>query len=150
MFTKSFDKFVCEGDSIECTVDGFDIKAFIARDDCGDRPDQRDCAFWPSKNPFSSGSVGENPPMPFEEQQAKAESIMQAWKDDEWFYCGVCVVVSRCDVELTDKYSNAVWGIECNYPDSDNSCLTETANELLAEALHEAKENIKRLAETID
>jgi len=40
---------------------------------------------------------------------------MAAWKNDEWYYCGVI------------------------YPDSDNAYLTEVANELLPEALEVAK-----------
>jgi hypothetical protein len=144
MFEKGFDSFSCEGDSIECIVDGFTIKAFIERDDNGDAPDERDCGFWPSLNPNDAGYIGANPSISLEAQKAKAECIMQAWKDDKWFYCGVCVVVSRCGVEL---YANAVWGIECNYPDSDNSYLTQTANELLAEALEQARNKIEELAE---
>jgi hypothetical protein len=146
MFKKGFDSFACVGDSIECIVDGFTVNAFIERDDCRDRPNERDCGFWPSLDSNDAGYIGANPSVDFETQKAKAEGIMQAWLDDEWFYCGVYVVVSRCDVELTDKYSNAVWGIECNYPDSDNSYLTETANELIAEALISAKEKIKELS----
>lgn len=32
MFTKKFDSFVCEGDTITCEVDGFDVTARIERD----------------------------------------------------------------------------------------------------------------------
>ena len=42
MFTQKFIYDVCEGDSISCTVDGFDCRATLYRDDCGDSPDERD------------------------------------------------------------------------------------------------------------
>jgi hypothetical protein len=48
MFTKGFQTYACEGDSISCTVEGFTLHATLYRDDCGDRPDERDCGFWPS------------------------------------------------------------------------------------------------------
>jgi hypothetical protein len=36
MFTKDFDKYVCEGDSISCEVNGFTVTATAERDnDCG-------------------------------------------------------------------------------------------------------------------
>jgi hypothetical protein len=146
MFTKGFNTFACEGNSIEYEVDGFTIKAFIERDDCCDAPDKRDCGFWPSKNPMDDGYVGENPPVPHETQMSNAQAVMDAWLNDEWFYCGVCVVVSRCGVELTGKYANAVWGIECNFPGSDNSYLTTTANDLIEDALVETREKIEELA----
>ena len=38
-----------------------------------------------------------------------------------------------------DKFAASLWGIEANYPDSDNAYLSEVANELLSEALAEAK-----------
>ena len=36
-----FDRYVSEGDSIACEVDGFRVTARIVRDDCPDAPDQR-------------------------------------------------------------------------------------------------------------
>lgn len=142
MFTKGFDKFVCEGDSITCTVDGFDVKATVYRDDCSDKPDQRDDGFWPSRDKHEAGYV---PPAEFDAAMAKAERAMAAWKNDEWFYCGVAVVVSKADVDLTLKYNHALWGIECNYPDSDNAYLMEVANELLPVALDSARANLATL-----
>jgi hypothetical protein len=68
--------------------------------------------------------------------------VLKAWCDDEWCWCGVIVTAYRDDVELG---SASVWGIEANYPDSDNSYLTETANELLPEALAEAKAQLAAL-----
>lgn len=142
MFTQGFDKFVCEGDKIRCEVEGFDVVAFIKRDDCGDKPDQRDDGFWPSRDPKAAGYVL---PENFDAQQAIAERVMKAWQNDEWFYCGVCVVIAYQDVQLTGTYDHALWGVECNYPDSDNSYLLETANELLSEALDAARAKLADL-----
>ena len=63
---------------------------------------------------------------------------MDAWKNDEWFYCGIILSVKIEDVELTD-HAASLWGIEANYPDSENKYLTEVANELLGEAVLAAK-----------
>jgi hypothetical protein len=48
-------------------------------------------------------------------------------------------------VQLTQEYQTALWGVECNYPDSDNSYLMEVANDLLPEALEQAKAAIEKL-----
>jgi hypothetical protein len=142
MFTQSFDRFVCEGDKITCTVGRFTATATIYRDDCGDMPDQRDDGFWPSRDPKAAGYVL---PENFEAEHAKAERIMAAWKNDEWFYCGVAVTVVCEGVSLIARYDSALWGVECNYPDSDNAYLGEVANELLGEAIEQAKAKLAKL-----
>ena len=63
---------------------------------------------------------------------------MSAWKNDEWYYCGVILSVAIDGLTL-DRFAASLWGIEANYPDSDNAYLSEVANELLPEALAEAK-----------
>lgn len=63
---------------------------------------------------------------------------MQAWREDEWFYCGIVLTVSRAGIIL-DDHAASLWGIEANYPDSDNAYLTDVANELLPEALDAAR-----------
>ena len=45
---------------------------------------------------------------------------------------------------LTD-HAASLWGIEANYPDSDNAYLSQVANELLSEALDAAKLERERL-----
>ena len=143
MFTQKFGRFACEGDSIQCEVDGFTCRATVYHDDSSDKPDEWDDGFWPSRDPNAAGYVL---PKDFDAQQALAERVMAAWKNDEWFYCGVAVTVSRADVQLTGRYTNALWGIECNYPDSDNDYLREVANELLGEALDAARAKVAELA----
>lgn len=71
---------------------------------------------------------------------------LRAWCRDDWHYCGVVVTVEREGVELA---SESLWGVERNYPGSDNAYLTETAGELAETALEAARETIARLAETI-
>lgn len=73
--------------------------------------------------------------------------VLKAWCDGEWHYYGIAVTVSKDGVELTGKYDHALWGIEGNYPDSDNSHFVEVANELIDEALDDAKIKLTDLCE---
>jgi len=142
MFTKPFDKYACVGDKITCEVDGFAATATVYRDDYSDAPDKHDDGFWPSNDPKAAGYVL---PENYDDEFLKALRVMQAWKDDRWFYCGVAVTVERADIALNGKYANALWGIDCNYPGSDNAYLSEVANELLSEALDAAKASVGKL-----
>lgn len=142
MFTKPFSSYVCEGDKITCEVDGFELTATVYRDDCADKPDERQDGFWPSRDKNAAGYVK---PRNFKRAMEKAERVMNAWKNDEWFYCGVAVTVKRADVLLTGRYGSALWGVECNYPDSDNDYLRSVANDLVSEALEEAKAKLAEL-----
>ncbi|MFC2950799.1 hypothetical protein ACFOOP_02600 [Marinicaulis aureus] len=145
-FTEKFDSFVCEGDSIACEADGFEIAARVVRDDCPDAPDKRQDGFWPSEYIGDPGFIGPGPNwrQRLAESRAEAEAIMAAWRNDEWFYCGVVLSVSREGVTLAG-HAASLWGVEANYPGSDNSYLTEVANELLPEALDAARAALARL-----
>jgi hypothetical protein len=145
-FEKGFGRYVCEGDTIETEIDGFTVTATVYRDDVGDAPDERDDGFWPSRDPKAAGYVL---PENFEAERAKAEKVMAAWKNDEWFYCGVAVTVSREGVALTGRYDHALWGVECNYPDSDNEYLREVAGEYVGEALAAARAKIRNLCAAV-
>ena len=140
MFTQKFESFVCLGDSISCEVGAYTVTARISHDDTPDRPDQRQDGFWPSLYKDDAGFIGAGNGFRdrFDKAQAKAQAIMDAWKNDEWFYCGIILSVKVQDVELTD-HAASLWGIETNYPDSENEYLTEAANELLGEAITAAK-----------
>jgi hypothetical protein len=141
-FDTPFANYVCEGDTITTSRGKWEAKATVYRDDCGDSPDQRDDGFWPSRNKADAGYV---PAAKFSEAQKHAERVMAAWKADEWYYCGVAVTVSYAGIELTHKYGAALWGIECNYPGSDNAYLRDVANELIDEAMAEAKVKLAEL-----
>jgi len=101
-FRERFDRYVCEGDSIACEVEGFRVTARIVRDDCLDAPDQRQDGFWPSLYINDPGFIGpgNNFRERFAKAQAEAEAIMDAWRKDEWFYCGIVLVIECEGVEL--------------------------------------------------
>jgi len=145
MFAKGFDKYACHGDSITCTVDGFDVTARIYHDDHADAPAEMSDGFWPSLDPKSAGYIGHRSKGTLARHMAKARAVMDAWKNDEWFYCGIVLTVHKAGIPVVEKYHVALWGIECNYPGSDNSYLTEVANDLLGEALDLAKANVSKL-----
>jgi hypothetical protein len=159
-FRERFDRHVCEGDSIACEIEGFRVTARIVRDDCPDAPDERQDGFWPSLNFGDPGFIGEadqgsvqwtDPPPNgnnFRERlakaQAEAEAVMDAWRKDEWFYCGIVLAIECEGVEL-DDHAARLWGVEANYPGSDNAYLSEVADELLPEALAAGRTALKRL-----
>jgi len=72
-------------------------------------------------------------------------TVLKAWCDDQWHYYGVAVTVAKNDVQLTGQYAHAVWGVEGNYPGSDNDYLREVANELAEEALQAAEAQLEKL-----
>ena len=149
-FTERFQSFVCEGDSITCEVAGFQITARIVRDDCDDAPDERQDGFWPSLYKDAPGFIGPGPNHRerFAQAQARAEAVMEAWRKDEWFYCGIVLSVAREGVTL-DAHAASLWGVEANYPDSDNAYLTEVAGELLPEALDAGRAALARLCASL-
>jgi hypothetical protein len=146
-FTQRFDRFVCEGDSIACEVSGFEITARIVRDDCPDAPDQRQDGFWPSLYIGAPGFIGSGNGFGerFAKAQAKAEAVMEGWRKGDWFYCGIVLAVSLEGVELV-PHATSIWGVETNYPDTDNSYLTDVAAELLPGAIAAARETLARIA----
>lgn len=145
-FTEKFSDFVCVGDTISCVVDGYTVTARIEQDECSDAPDQRQDGFWPSLDIGDAGFIGPGNGFRdrFAKAQAKAEAVMAAWRNDEWFYCGIVLTVSVDDIVL-DAHAASLWGIEANYPDADNSYLTEIADELLSEAIETAREKQARI-----
>lgn len=158
-FAAKFDRFVCIGDSITCEVDGYEVSARIVYDDVSGPPDKiqeasrgqattgkYDDGFWPSLHPDSSGFIGAGNGWRarFDAAQARAERILSAWKNDERFYCGIVLSVVFDGIELSD-HAASLWGIEANYPDSDNAYLNEAAQDLLHEALQEGQKIHARL-----
>lgn len=150
-FAEHFQAFVCEGDQIETEIDGFRITARLARDDCPNAPDERQDGFWPSLYKDDPGFIGAGNGWRarFDAAQALAREIMRAWRADEWFYCGIILSVS-CEGVILQPHAASLWGIEANYPGSDNAYLTEVANELLPEAIGAARETLTRLARMFD
>jgi hypothetical protein len=174
MFTEKFDDFACFGDSIACSVDGFDVSATIHEDHFdgppweegdghgpvsewtnrakgpGERVLSEDGAHrryydvaeatemakrdgWDTP-PYGEGTKGERAA-----RAVEADFLsLRGWCQDEWHYCLISLSVSRGDVELL-CHGPACCRIELNYPGSDNVYLSEVANELLPEALEEAR-----------
>jgi len=145
-FRERFDRYVCEGDSITCEVEGFHITARIVRDDCPDSPDERQDGFWPSLYINDPGFIGpgNNFRERFAKAQAEAEAVMDAWRRDEWYYCGIVLVIECEGVEL-DDHAASLWGVEANYPGSDNAYLSVVADELLPEAVAAGHAALRRL-----
>jgi hypothetical protein len=145
-FAQGFPSYVCPGDSITSEAGPFTVLAQVVPDDCSDAPDQRQDGFWPSLYADAPGFIGPGPNhrQRFAEAQAKAEAVMEGWRKGDWFYCGIMLAVSLEGVDLAVQVS--LWGIEANYPGTDNSYLTEVANELLPEAITVARERLAGLA----
>lgn len=141
--------YVCEGDSITCELDGFTCTARIYRDDCGDTPPERCDGFWPSLDPKSAGYIGPKSKRALAKATWRAQALLDSWKRDEWFYCGVAVSIERAGVQLTGPYDFALWGIECNYPTRGrrNRYLRTVANELIGEAIDAANAKLDTLLE---
>lgn len=115
-----FDKYVCVGDSVTWSVDGFDITATVHQD-TDTRPTEFEC---------------------YDDAQ------IQAWKDDDWFYCGVVLSVSRNGVEVS-HHAASLWGIDCNLGE-DNDYLSEVCEDLQSEALEQAKQDLVRIINALE
>lgn len=115
-----FDSYVCEGDSITWKAEGFDLCARVKYDH-DTKPNHFDCY--------------------------EPEAV-ERWKADEWFYCGVIVSVSLNGVELSD-HAASLWGIECNFGD-DNAYLADVAQDLQAEALTNARQELARMRKALE
>ena len=146
-FTQGFQSYVCPGDVISCEAGPFTVLAQIVPDDCPDAPDQRQDGFWPSLYADAPGFIGPGPNHRhrFSDAQAKAEAVMEGWRKGDWFYCGIVLSVSLEGVQLASR-AVSLWGIEANYPETDNGYLTEVATELLPEAISVARDTLARLA----
>jgi hypothetical protein len=145
-FSERFSTYVCPGDTITCEVDGFTVMAQIVLDDCPDAPDQRQDGFWPSLYIGDPGFIGPGNGFRkrFAKAQAEAEAVMEAWRKGDWFYCGIVLSVTLEGVTL-NAHAASLWGVEANYPGSDNAYLAEVADELLPEALDAARAVLARL-----
>jgi hypothetical protein len=74
---------------------------------------------------------------------------MASWRRDEWFYCGIVLSVSLEGVDL-DPHAASLWGIEANYPGSDNANLNEIACDLLPEALAVGRAAVARICASLE
>lgn len=121
-FEKGFDSFAIVGEYISTNIGPFTVKARIESDEDSHIDDDD------SHNPDTS-VTGCNA-----EQQASLLAARQAWFNNEWFYCGICLELWLSGKCLDDNLAGS-WSIECNYPNSDNRHLLEVANDLLSESI---------------
>jgi hypothetical protein len=116
-----FDAYACEGDRIEWTRKGFDFVARLQHD-TDTKPTDFECY---------------------------APADIKRWKNDEWFYVGVVLSVSRNGVKLSD-HAASLWGIDCNFSKTSNAYLSEVAKELEDEALDTAKIEVVRIKQALE
>ncbi|MDE2101393.1 MAG: hypothetical protein KGL39_29365 [Patescibacteria group bacterium] len=147
--------YICDGDAISTAPDrdGVFFRATVERDDSGDRPDERQEGFWPTLNPADAGYIGPRSKSTLRRAQARAQRIMDAWRNDEWWYVGVVIRAYRVlgHAMLETGHVQSLWGIECNYPASErnrhpNAYLTMVANDLLAECGSKVRAELARMA----
>ena len=115
-----FNSYALPGDVIKWEKDGFDITATLQADTDSNVNDS-DC-YSPIK--------------------------IKQWKNDEWFFVGVVLSVSKNGIELTD-HAASLWGIECNYNKKANNYLSEAARELESEAIKTANERISTICSAL-
>lgn len=115
-----FDSYVCPGDSVTIEDGLFTFTSRIEYD-------QDSCP---------TEYMDENDP-----QDAEA---IRAWRNGEWFFCGIVIDVAYNDIEL-DTNVVGLWSIEANYPGSDNSYLNEVVQDLLPEAKQEAQKRLEEI-----
>ena len=107
-FKDKFKNYACEGDTISVTIAGVVYTARIENDDCYSIDD---------------------------EQFAKLLEAREAYFRGEWFYCGIIISATLENSPIFEYDLDSLWGIEVNYPDSNNDYLTQVANDMLPIAI---------------
>ena len=130
-FAKRFNRYACHGDKITCEVGGLQITARLEYD---------------SDTDIEEHGTHDPECVECEDQRAKLAAAKTAWKNNEWFYGGVVLSVSKNGVTL-DDHAASLWAVEVNYPGSDNSYLTVVANDLIGEATEVGESVLERLVE---
>lgn len=116
----TFPPYVCIGDKITWVSGGFLLTATIHQDS-DTKPEDSECY---------------------------AEAEIEAFKKDEWFYCGIIVSVEKQGIMIED-HAASLGGIECNFPGADNSYLSEVAQELEIEAITAGKAELQRMIQVL-
>jgi hypothetical protein len=131
-FQDAFDSYACIGESISVGVNGITYTAVIESDH-NSHLDDDDC------HNTDQNVTGCN-----DEQQAKLIKARAAWCKDEWCYCSIVIHANKKGTDL-GQHIACLGNVELNYPESDNSKLTDVANELLVESIEQAEENLKEI-----
>lgn len=79
-----------------------------------------------------------------EDADCYTPEMVEAWKADEWFFAGIVLNVSVNGIDL--GVNTSLWGVEINL-ENDNSHALIVANEMIGEAVEEAKAQLARLAD---
>jgi hypothetical protein len=77
-FKTRFGDYVREGDSIYVAIGDVTYFATIHRDEIPDKPDERDCGFWPSLDPNDAGYIGPKSKRTLERHMKRAQAVMEA------------------------------------------------------------------------
>jgi hypothetical protein len=115
-----FDAYACIGDSITWHKDGFDLTATLEHD----QDSHVDDSEWYS---------------PIKIKQ---------WKNDDWFFVGVVISVSKNNIELLD-HAASIWGTECNFNKRSNRHLAGLAQDMESEAISAAKVRITEICNVL-
>lgn len=115
-----FKNYVCPGDSIEWNAEGFDFVARLEYD-------------------------SDTKPTDFDGYSDKS---IKRWSNDEWFYCGLILSVSKNGVLLSD-HAASLWGIDCNYG-KDNDYLSDCCKDLQGEAIDDARVELARILKALE
>ena len=99
--------------------------------------------FTTTEGPFTITAKIEYDSIPYpEDSDNYTAEDKAAWERDEWF-CGVVMHVSWNDIDL-DTSHVSLWGIQANL-DNDNSRVFNVANDLIPDALDEAKARLRSI-----
>ena len=115
-----FNSYALEGDSITWEKEGFTLIARLQYD-TDTKPMQYEC-YSPLK--------------------------IKQWKNDEWFYVGVIVSISKNGVMLDDS-AVSLWGVECNYNKTSNKYLANVAVDMEDEVVEVGKREVERMVKAL-
>jgi len=134
MFTTHFDKYLCVGDTITTQLDGYEFTARVEYDDDYniDSDDKFNTKLWVT----AYNDI----------QKKQILDDEHAWFNNKWFYGFISIHASFNGVSLPIFVS--LGGLEINLRDS-NKYLLDVANELLPEAIEEAKKARLELIEKL-
>jgi hypothetical protein len=128
-YNRAFKSYACEGDTVATETEGFTVTARIERD-TDYRIDDDD-----------SHNIDQSVTGCDDEQQKELLATRKAWFNDEWFFCGIILSISKNGI-LLDNSAASLWSVECNYPNTKNEYPTEVANDLLEEAIEQGKQSL--------
>lgn len=116
MFIEHFKFPACAGDTITCQVGGFFVEAELLFD----------AATTPDEFPADLEVI--------------SEAKRQRWEQEAWWYGGINIRIANEDGLYIEDYIHSLWALEVNLNRTGNRYLRTVANDLLWDALDDAKE----------